>query len=461
MPIALALHDIQGNILRAYRSEAMARFLFLRIDQPAAGRQFIKQLLPCVTPATWGENRPETTTNIALTHAGLSALGLPVESTSSFPLDFRQGMRARAAALGDTGDSAPEHWDEPWRNPEAQVHLLVSCYSTNAGILDRHCQKLLAHLPVRVAALAPHQDAARIIHNEQPVEHFGFSDGLSNPAIEGMPRNDNRNLVGNPDGKGGFSDVPAGEFVLGYPGVGGEQRELPVPTLLGVNGTFLVFRKLAQDVARFRAYLDDQCQILKHVSAEHGRAFLAAKLVGRWHDGSPLVRYPRRPATADPTNQFDYVDDPEGALCPLGAHVRRTNPRSSLGSDGQLTKRRRIIRRGIPYGNFVRESEIPDNGPRGIIFLAYMSGIERQFEFVQQQWINNGDSFRQGNDKDPLVGNNDRSGRMVVPGDERAGRPPFLCAGLPRFVTVKGGAYFFVPSLTALHLLAEGRFQLN
>jgi Dyp-type peroxidase family len=461
MPIALALHDIQGNILRAYRSEAKARFLFLRIAQPAAGRKFIKQLRPCITPAAWGENRPAATTNIALSCAGLSALGLPAESTSSFPLDFRQGMRARAAALGDAGESAPERWDEPWRNPEAQVHLLVSCYSTDAGKLDHHCRDLLARLPDGVAELGPHQDASRIVTGGQAIEHFGFADGLSNPAIEGMPHNDNRNLVGNPDGKGGFSDIPAGEFVLGYPGVGDEQRDLPVPGLLGVNGTFLVFRKLAQDVAGFRAYLDSQCQILSHLSSEHDRAFLAAKLVGRWRDGSPLVRYPRSPATADPTNQFDYIDDPEGALCPLGAHVRRSNPRSSLGLDGQLSKRRRMIRRSIAYGDFVPEEKTPDNRPRGIIFLAYMSGIERQFEFVQQQWINIGDSFRQGNDKDPLVGNNDGSGRMVVPGDERAGRPPFLCTGLPRFVTVKGGAYFFVPGLTALHLLAEGRFQQN
>ncbi len=451
MPIALALHDIQGNILRAYRKENKARFLFLRVTKPAGGRAFIKRLLPHITPAAWGESRPATTTNVALTYAGLCALGLPAESTSGFPFDFRQGMRARAASLGDTGESAPERWDDPWRHPEMQVHLLVSCYSMDNSTLDHHCRHLLANLPDGVAELGPHQDAARI--GEQSLEHFGFADGLSNPAVEGMPHIDNRNLVGNPDGKGGFEDVPAGEFVLGYPGVGGEQRELQVPPLLAVNGTFLVFRKLDQDVTAFRAYLDSQCKILSRLSTEHDRAFLAAKLVGRWQNGSPLVLSPRKPAKGEPSNHFDYIDDPEGALCPLGAHMRRSNPRSSLGLDGQLSKRRRIIRRGIPYGKFVRESDTPDNSPRGIIFLAYMSGIEQQFEFVQQQWINNGDSFRQGNDKDPLVGNHDGTGRMVVPGEERAGRPPFLCTGLPRFVTVKGGAYFFVPGLTALHTL--------
>jgi Dyp-type peroxidase family len=457
MPIAPDLHDIQGNILRAYRSEARARFLFLRIDRPAAGRQLIGLLAPRVTRADWGENRPETTTNLALTHAGLRALGLPQGSTNSFPPDFRQGMRARAGALGDTGASAPDRWDEPWRSN--QVHLLVSCYSADQGRLDEHCRFLLAQLPDGVVPARPHQDAARIDKDGQAVEHFGFADGLSNPAIEGVPRGADSGQIGNPDGKRGFADIPAGEFILGYPGVGGEQRDLPTPGLLGVNGTFLVFRKLAQDVAAFREYLDRQCRNLNGLSRELDRGFLAAKMVGRWRDGSPLVLYPRPPAAADPRNDFDYVDDPEGALCPLGAHVRRSYPRAALGLDGELAKRRRMIRRSIAYGSFVPEQQRPDNSPRGIIFVAYMSGIERQFEFVQGQWLNNGDNFRQGNDKDPLVGDNDGSGRMVVPGDARSGRPPVLCTGLPRFVTVRGGDYFFVPGVTALHLIAAGRFQ--
>ena len=441
MKIPLNLHDIQGNILRAYRKEQKARFLFLRIDDAAVGRKFIGTLARRVTPAEWDEERPASTTNVALTYGGLCALGLPLESTDSFPLEFRQGMQARAATLGDTGESAPEHWDEPWRSGE--VHLLVSCYSTDPQKLDTHCRTLLAGLPKGVSELTPHQDGGRIVDDKgQSKEHFGFADGLSNPAIAGLPGEGNPGLVGNPNGKGGFSDVPAGEFVLGYPGIGGEQRELPVPGLLSRNGTFLVFRKLAQDVAGFREYVDRQCQMLSSISEEHDREFLAAKMVGRWRDGSPLVRHPRKPNATDQTNSFDYTDDPEGALCPLGAHMRRANPRNSLGLDGELTMRRRIIRRGIPYGDFVPATDIPDKEPRGIVFLAYMSGIERQFEFVQQQWMNSGDDFRQGNDKDPLVGDHDGSGRMVVPGDARAGRPPFLCTDIPRFVTVKGGGYF-------------------
>jgi Dyp-type peroxidase family len=457
MAIPLDLHDIQGNILRGYRKESVARFLFLRIGNAAAGRKYLESLAEHVTVAAWGDNRPEAMTNVALSHAGLAALGFSYESTGSFPSAFRQGMRARAASLGDSGESAPERWDDPWRSDE--VHLLVSCYARDLGRLDAHCQRLLAARPAGIDELPPHQDAERIMVDGQPKEHFGFLDGLSNPAVEGMPGGRSSNLIGNPDGNGGFLPVPAGEFILGYPGLGREQRDLPMPGRLAVNGTFLVFRKLAQNVKSFRAYVADQHEKLKQVFPGVTCGFIAAKMVGRWPDGTPLMLRPEYPQKPEPTNQFDYANDPEGALCPLGAHIRRANPRSSQGLDGDLTKRRRMIRRGIPYGKFVGPSEAPDDDPRGVVFLAYVAGIESQFEFVQREWINYGNDFQQGNDKDPLVGNNNGFGRMVVPGDERAGRPPVLCTGLPRFVTVKGGGYFFVPGLTALRLIAAGRLQ--
>jgi len=457
MAIALDLHDIQGNILRGYRREGCARFLFLHICDAAAGRKYLESLVGHVTAAAWSDKRPEAMTNIALSHTGLRALGLSYESAGSFPSEFREGMRARAASLGDSGESAPDCWDEPWRS--ADVHLLISCYARDRRLLEAHCDRLLAGRPKEVVELPPHQDAERIMVEDRPTEHFGFYDGLSNPAVEGMPGGENPKLVGNPDGKGGFVPVPAGEFILGYPGMGLEQRDLPIPGRLAVNGTFLVFRKLAQDVKSFRDYIDGQHEQLKQVFPERNREFIAAKMVGRWRDGSPLTLCPEPPKESRPTNQFDYTDDPEGALCPLGAHIRRANPRSSQGLAGDLAKRRRMIRRGIPYGRFVPQTECPDGDPRGMLFLAYMAGIESQFEFVQREWINYGNDFRQGNDKDPMVGDNNGFGRMVVPGDERAGRPPFLCTGLPRFVSVKGGGYFFVPGLTALRLIAAGSLQ--
>jgi deferrochelatase/peroxidase EfeB len=306
MPTALDLHDIQGNILRSYRQAKNARFLFFCIRNGAAGRAFLNMLTPLVTNADW-KFRPEVTTNVALTSAGLRALDLPPETLDSFPADFRQGMRARAKCLGDTGQSDPEKWDKPWCSSD--VHVLVSCYSAEEERLKRHCETLVAKAPEGVVELPDRQEGARILQGGQAVEHFGFADGFSNPAIEGMPPGANKHLVGNPDGHGGFSDIPAGEFILGYPGIGREQRPLPRPTLLAVNGTFLVFRKLAQDVKAFRTYVDHQCEILNTISPGHDREFLAAKMVGRWRDGSSLILYPTKPAKPDVSNQFDYNYD--------------------------------------------------------------------------------------------------------------------------------------------------------
>jgi Dyp-type peroxidase family len=451
----LDLTDIQGNILRGYRREVFARFLFLRIGKAEDGRKYLGRLLEHATPANWGDERPQALTNIALSHAGLCALGLSYESSCSFPADFRQGMKARAKTLGDTGGSAPDQWDEPWRTDD--VHLLVSCYARDKAQLKAHCDGLLKDLPAGVRELPPHQDGERFTINDRQPEHFGFADGLSNPDVEGMPPD--AKLVGNPDpdSKSGFSPVPAGEFILGYPGLGREQRDLPIPGRLAVNGTFMVFRKLAQDVNAFRTYLKTQHETMSKVISGQNEEFIAAKMVGRWPDGSPLVLHAEQ--RNNPTNKFDYTNDPEGAMCPLGAHIRRANPRSSQGLNGDLSKRRRMIRRGIPYGTFVPKGQDADATPRGLLFVAYVAGIEAQFEFVQGQWVNHGNDFRQGSDKDPVAGDNNGFGRMVIPGDERAGRPPFLCTGLPRFVTVKGGGYFFVPGLTALRLMAAGHLQ--
>ena len=191
------------------------------------------------------------------------------------------------------------------------------------------------------------------------------------------------------------------------------------------------------------------------------QAYLAAKMMGRWHDGSPVDLYPDAPAErrnnapAEPhSNAFTYADDEDGARCPLGAHVRRANPRASLKFAGNIVNRRRLLRRGIPYGTY-----LPDDAPltspeanakRGIMFLALNASIDRQFEFIQKQWINFGTELRQGDDGDPITGTRygdghmvdgtdfkrgapDAKGRMVIQGDQRTGRIPYVCSQLPEF----------------------------
>lgn len=452
------LSDVQGNILFGYRSQPQGRFLFFGIRDPESGRQFLERLCPLVTTAKHHEGRAlrrerlEHAVNVAFSAAGLKALGLPGEALASFPAAFQEGMRARAASLGDVGPSAPQYWDQPWREG---VALLVMVYGATDAAVEAQCEEILRGLPTGIKALEPAQDVAVLPSpDNQRREHFGFVDGLSNPEVEGCGSRDD---IGNPGDHAGFRPVALGEFVLGYPDEGGEMSEMPQPVLLARNGTFLVLRKLHQHVAQFRSYLGRQAKAMAAVIPEADEEFLAAKMVGRWRDGTSLIRSSAPRATADITNSFGYGDDPEGSLCPLGAHVRRAFPRDSLDFSA-IVARRRMIRRGITYGEPLPEDATVDDGEaRGIMFLAYNASIERQFEFVQQQWINGGDPFEQGNTVDPLVGTPGGAGRMMIPGDGRAGRTPFLCHGMPQFVSTRGGEYFFVPSPTALRLIASGR----
>lgn len=457
--------SIQGNILRGYASFPHARFLYLIIRDAGHARLFMRNLLDggYVTPGLWQE-KPEAALNLALTFAGLRALDLPEESLATFPPEFREGMKVRADELGDVGKSSPQGWDEPWKT--SRVHILVMVYGRTAAALEERCRMLEQSLPAGVEKLDPDQPAESFSIDGETArrEHFGFADGLSNPDVEGVPREAGaRKDVGNPDLSGRFRKIPLGEFILGYPGEGGDLAPMPLPNLLGHNGTYMVFRKLEQNVPAFRDYIKSQAAAFARtipgglpegVCAEK---FLAAKMMGRWQNGSSLIEHPHKPAKSL-ANAFAYADDPAGARCPLGAHVRRTNPRDALGFGGKTMSRHRLIRRGITYGKPLPQGE-RDDEKRGIIFIAFTSGFD-QFEFVQGVWVNFGDAFEQGNDTDPIVGVGQK-GQMVIPGDEATGRRPFICFDIPRFVETKGGDYFFVPSLAALRLLASGRVDVS
>lgn len=466
----LNLTDIQGNILRGYRSFHFARFLFFSVSDARAGREFLQRLLPIVTPAEWGTRKPTQAINVAINFAGLRALGVPEDCLATFPVEFQEGMRKRASALGDTDASDPHLWDALWKN--GRVHILVMVYADQAGARDLRGKEISSlALTIDPAAAAPpvaelpHEDAQWLVIGDESTrrEHFGFADGISNPDIEGVPDGGDGDDIGNPTAPEKFHKVPVGEFILGFPGEGGEVAPMPLPRLLGQNATYLVFRKLEQRVGDFRKFLAAQAELLDATigAARDPRPspeeFLAAKMVGRWQDGSPLIMYPDAPG-AGPKNQFGYTQDPNGARCPLGAHIRRGYPRDSLGFDGKLVNRRRLIRRGIAYGDYLKPGE-EDRGGRGIMFLAFNSGFD-QFEFVQGNWINNGDDFQQGNDVDSIAGSK-KNGRMMIPGDVTKPRRPFLCFGIPQFVTTKGGDYFFMPSLTGLRLIAFDQVRVS
>jgi Dyp-type peroxidase family len=449
--------DIQGFVLRGYNLP-FARYLFLHFEDSARARALVGRLLPVITTGQrWDHGKPQSTANIAFTHRGLAAFDLPEATLLSFPVEFLQGMKDRAAILGDTGINAPEHWDKLWLDNHVHAWLGINGQSPEA--VDARCSQIQALMQETGGAMQlAWQDAAAIMDDGKPTsrEHFGYTDGFGNPDYLGVERSTQPGqgkLM--PDGT--WAPLATGELLLGYADEAGELPVAPVPHILACNGTFMVYRKLHQNLATFRAYLEER-------SAQYGGGMekLAAKFIGRWRDGTPVELSPDWPDPAivqDPNRNtnFTYGADPQGTRCPIGAHVRRVHPRDAFGFNGRLIDRRRITRRGLPYGRPVPEGEpASDAEDRGIVFMALNASLSRQFEFVQQQWIEYGNDAHQGNDKDMLIGNHRGHGKFVVQGDLSATNPPFLCTHLPNFVELRGGDYFFLPSITALGMIAMG-----
>jgi Dyp-type peroxidase family len=370
-----------------------------------------------------------------------------------------------------------------------------------------------------------YQDASAVFDaqgNSTDKEHFGYADGISDPYFEGSIRNGvtvigggkpKRVPPGTPaDSIDSWEPLETGEFILGYRDESKEYPIAPKPHLLAYNGAFMVYRKLHENVGSFNRYLEE-------VGAQfpEGKEALAAKFAGRWRNGAPLALFPTEKEANDFMTElhkievqrdeiktqletatgaekkrleqekkalddkfypmrsklvgFNYNDDLSGSKCPIGSHIRRINPRGALemgkvafDAPGALDDRRRMLRRGIPYGEV--KDPTRDDGDHGLIFVAVMASIKRQFEFVQQQWVNYGNDFHLANDKDPLLGNHEITadgqgkGRMVIEAAKaKAGetqKPPFFCSNLTRFVETRGGDYFFIPSMTALRMIAEG-----
>lgn len=450
------LADIQGDILRAYgNAYDCTAYVFVRIDDPERGRAWLSGLLDRVTTAEpWGAGKPNTTLNIAVTSAGLAALGVPEKAIESFSHEFRAGMAARASLLGDTGESNPGRWEGGLGSGSA--HVLATVNAQTDDQLEAALAELRGAVEQAGSLAILYEQHARLLPTAR--EHFGYADGFAQPAVAGSS-DAKKNGGGVPEKEGAWRALEPGEFILGY---GDEdtredpRRRLPsAPDApLGRSGTYMVWRKLYQDVALFRRTLREAAHLYQDGDEEK----LAAKVVGRWRDGTPLALSPDAPdpdfRADDPVaNDFRYADlDGDGLRCPIGAHIRRSNPRDALGFEGRLTFRHRIIRRGMPYGSPLADDATEDDGQdRGLVFVCFNASISRQFEGIQVQWLNDGNIFHLGHDKDFLMGDAGATGKMTV-----EGAPPFFLGPQRAFVTMRGGEYLFVPGIAALAAIADG-----
>ncbi|HEX8644945.1 MAG TPA: hypothetical protein VF702_13630 [Allosphingosinicella sp.] len=407
--------------------------------------------------------------NLAFTLAGLGALGVSEDTLAQLPQEFLEGMEARAGMIGDTGDSHPRRWALPRRcradvggsAPSADaaappVELkevdFVLQLRTNSDYPGHDVVGDPLHpLAAKVAALAAGPDASGVellavesmrrawlgdgSNRTVAKDHFGFLDGFSQPVAisdTSVPERDR---------------VALGELLIGY----GNDRGDP-PQRANAhwdNGTFLVIRKLKQEVGELEAFLDRTVAELTRNGFPvypQLRDDLLGKMMGRRPDGSPLLQ-----GTSTLSNDFDYKSDLRGQQCPFQSHIRRANPRTDKKENFDRPVPR-IMRRGMSYGP---PRDAPLDGERGVMFMAYNASIAEQFEVVQS-WISGGNSTRVAScQSDPLMGPaRDQDPRTFV--FRLQNRTIRLRMPNP-YVKLQWGAYLFVPSASGLKAILAPR----
>jgi Dyp-type peroxidase family len=404
--------DIQGLVVSGYAAQPASALVELRFgpDQGARARNFLRRLLPFVSSASRRERFERCRIQVAFSASGLERLGLPESTLSGFSPEFIAGMADRARLLGDVGEDAPPAWDFGGTN--RSIEALVLVYAPDVGTREQKLDEICEW--IEKAELD--YDWTETFLDVDRREHFGFRTGASSPHYRGLSSWRRRR-------------IPLGELLLGYATADG--RRLPSPTAprprstrnlrlrhdgqvdLGRNGTYLVVRKLEQ---RVDAFWERMRELARETGGRLGdERALASKLVGRAPDGTPL------------------------AGCPLGAHARRANPGPELDPSPRTHQ---ILRRGRLY---------QQGGERGLMFVALNADLAEQFEFVQRNFVNDPKFGGLRDERDPLLGSDDGGERrFTLQGDGIRTR-----LTLPRFVRLRGGGYFFLPSLSALAYLTE------
>ena len=487
--------DMQGLLYTGYSTLTEACFLLLRIADPAAARAW----LAAVDVTTADRRNVATALQVALTVDGMQALGVAPASIAGFSAEFLTGIagqESRSRRLGDVGPDAPTQW--AWG--AVPPHVVVLLYAAKGGLAALRQQ-------VESAAFAQAFTLLRVLDTTDMGGHepFGFTDGVSQPSIDWHARRSPDEEAILPYG----NLISAGEFVLGYPNEYGQYTDRPLldaadpaagilpPAAddpgrrdLGRNGSYLVMRELRQDVRAFWRFA------AAHADDPAGAKQLAEVMVGRRIGGEPLEQLSDTPiegvgpnASDIANNRFTYAGDAAGLRCPIGAHVRRANPRTGdmpgaplsllprlvrmLGigqtnlQDDLIAASRfhRLLRRGREFGTALppedaMRADAPDPYA-GLHFICLNANIARQFEFIQNAWLQSPKFAGLGDEADPVTAN-----RQPVPGGEGATsatgnfslpQPNGVrrrISGLPPFVTVVGGGYFFLPGVRALRYFA-------
>lgn len=481
------LKDMQGGLV-GFNKDFVRLVFFQLPDEVGLAKSVVARLIPQLTNAyevlafnaLYKELRHDrggdrdiiqaAWANLWLSRQGLVRLGATIDS---FPAEFQEGMSNRSDSLGDVGRSAPGTWEPPFAGAEPDAALYMAADAEDD--LNRRHDRVLEILIASGVSPTSEQPGATRPDPNRGHEHFGFKDGISQPGIHPFTTSS----------KVGPSSVPAGEFIIGYEdahghisGVGGTDSQ-PSPTAYNPqptppptkdlpawmrNSSFVVYRKLQQDVGGFRESMTTTATAPDMTPDQ-----LAAKVVGRWPTGAPMEHVPGEPrhlnpAESDPSlaypavlgdgkvNNFTYDEDLEGAKVPRAAHIRKVNPRSETLPDGDRASFHRMLRRGIPYGsefvdgNPAYGQEVDPSDDRGLLFITYQSSIERSFEFVQRNWVNQVNFQQAGDGADPIASQATDPRPFTLPTDRHV--------DFKAWVFTRAGGYFASLALSGLTALS-------
>lgn len=451
--VTMELKDIQSIVLRERPAPYYGTVVALKINNAKVGRRLLAQVLPDVTGSQGWYKDMQATLSIVMTFKGLKTLGVPQASLDSFPESFKAGMAKRADKLRDFEVNAPENWLAPFGD-KGDIHMGAAIIADSKdkwqAKLDELKDNLRAHIDYdnpangNIEILMEHDFGS----DDNVKNVFGYRDGISNPEIQGSG-------IQTPPSRDG-APIAAGEFVLGYEGEAGTIAPMPQPEILGKNGSFMVLRAYNSHVAAFNKFRKD------NTDSEEEAELLGAKMWGRWRSGAPLVLSADeddKQLGDDPSrnNDFGYKDDPYGKRCPFGAHIRRMNPRDSKDFILSDVRIHRIARRSVGFGDVLPPDVTEDDGKeRGLFFIGINAHAMETVEFLQSQWINDGNFMSLGEEKDPMVGlhhadKDSDADKFTVPADPIRKR----YHGIETFNTLYGGEYLFIPSLSALKWISE------
>lgn len=468
-PRMIDLDDIQGLITRGYGKMLARTYLLLKVDDPAKAKQWMEGMIPKVDSANHTIKGPDVL-HLAFTASGLSALGLSDANLANFPHPFREGMDTtnRNRILGDYEDNAPTNWR--WGGKGNDIHIVLIIHAANEAELKPYLAEQLETIANGGLSIVKQMSGFQRADSKEP---FGFHDGISQPVIKGSGRSGPDNDI-----------VAAGEFLMGYkneydlfppsPIITEEQGDMNLLAAdaagsghkdFGRNGSFMVYRQMQQHVDEFWNFMKKSTANPDGTENEEAKIKLASKCVGRWPSGAPLAKYPiEDPGESGVTNDYGYADDTEGLKCPFGSHMRRNNPRDTFRAYDpkqslMISRRHRIMRRGSSYTYTppAGDASASTTEETGLHFVCFNTSIEMQYEFIQHAWANNRQLHNLTNDIDVIIGvppegAPDHKTSQFTVQDEPVNQ---FVDNVTPFVTIRGGEYFFMPSISGLHYIAS------